>query len=126
MASVIENYSKFEVCTMVRFLQEEGASQGEIHRRLVSVYSQNVFSQMEVPVWCSKFKDGRTALNDDPQKHRGTPRTSHTDEYCVIVKGLIREDRKVKVREIAEVTGIAKSTVHEIISNLNFCKVSAL
>jgi hypothetical protein len=35
------------------------------------------------------------------------------------------EDRRVKVREIDEVTGIAKSTVHENISDLNFRKVSA-
>jgi hypothetical protein len=39
----------------------------------------------------------------------------NTDENCVIVKGLIREDR-VKVCEIAEVAGIAKTIVHEIIS----------
>jgi hypothetical protein len=44
---------------------------------------------------------------------------------CVIVKGLIGEDRRVEVHEIAEVTGIAKGTVHEIISDLNFHKVSA-
>jgi hypothetical protein len=76
-------------------------------------------------VWCSKFKDGQTSLNDDPQKHKGRPRTSHTDENCVIVDGLIRENRRVKVHEVAEVTGIAKSTIHEIISDLNFHKMSA-
>jgi ribosomal protein L13 len=38
---------------------------------------------------------------------------------------LIGEDQRVKLREIAEMTGIAKSTVHEIISDLNFHKVSA-
>jgi hypothetical protein len=75
-------------------------------------------------VWRNKFKDGGTALNDDPQKHRGRLKTSHTDENCVIVEGLIREGRRAKVREIVEVTGIAKSTVHEIISDLNFRKLS--
>jgi hypothetical protein len=45
MAGVIENYSKFEVRTVVRFLQAGGVSQSEIHRRLVSVYGQNVFGQ---------------------------------------------------------------------------------
>jgi hypothetical protein len=75
----------------------------------VNVYGQNVFS--------NKFKDGRTTLNDDPQKHRGRRRTSHTDENCVIVEGWIRVDRRVKVHEIAEVIGIAESTVHEIISD---------
>jgi hypothetical protein len=62
------------------------------------------------------------ALNDDPEKHRGRPKTSHTDENCVNVEGLIREDRRVKVRKIAE--GIAKSTVHKIISDFNFRTVS--
>jgi hypothetical protein len=33
---MIENYSKFEVCTVVRFLQAEGVGQSEIHGRLVS------------------------------------------------------------------------------------------
>jgi hypothetical protein len=89
---VIENYSKFEVHTVVRFLHVEGVSQSEIHCKLVSVYGQNVFSRKEVAVWCNKFKDGKTALNDDPQKHRGRPRTVHTDENCVTVEGLIRED----------------------------------
>jgi hypothetical protein len=92
MASVVKYYSKFEICTVVRFLQAEGVSQSKIHHRLVSVYNQNVFSLKEVSVWYNKFKDGQTALNDDPQKHRGRPRTSHTDENCVIVEGSKRED----------------------------------
>jgi DNA-binding IclR family transcriptional regulator len=41
------------------------------------------------------------------------------------VEGLMREDRRVKVREITEVTGIAKRTVHEIIPDLNLHKVTA-
>jgi hypothetical protein len=35
MASVIENYSKFEVNVMVRCLQAEGVSQSENHHILV-------------------------------------------------------------------------------------------
>jgi hypothetical protein len=52
-------------------------------------------------VWYNKFKDSRTALNDDPEKHRSRPWTSYSEEDCVIVEALIREGRKVKVREIA-------------------------
>jgi hypothetical protein len=55
---VIENYSKSEVCVVVRFLHAEGVSQSEIHRRLVSVYSEEVFSRKVLSVWCNKFKDG--------------------------------------------------------------------
>jgi hypothetical protein len=108
MAGAIENYSKFEVRAAVKFLQAEKVSRSEIYRRLVSVYGQNVFNRKEVSVRWSKFKDGQTALNDDPQKHIGISMTSHTDENGVTVEGLMREDRRVKVPEIAEVTGIAK------------------
>jgi hypothetical protein len=48
MAGVTENYSKFEVHAVVRFLQAEGVCQSESHCRLVSVYGQNVFSRKEV------------------------------------------------------------------------------
>jgi hypothetical protein len=89
----------FEDRAAIRFLHA-GVSQCEIHHGLVSVYGQNVFSQKEVSVRCSKFKDGRTAL-DDPHKHTGRPRTSHNDENYVIVESLTREHRRVKVCEIA-------------------------
>jgi hypothetical protein len=42
MAGVIENYSKFEACTMVRFLHSE------THCSLVSVYGQKAFSGKKV------------------------------------------------------------------------------
>jgi hypothetical protein len=44
MAGMIENYSKFEVRAVVRFLQAEGESHGKIHRWLASIYGHNVFS----------------------------------------------------------------------------------
>jgi DNA-binding NarL/FixJ family response regulator len=105
MAGVIKNYSKFEVRAVVRFVQ--GVSQSEIHRGLVSVYGQKVFS--------------RKTLNDDRQKHRSRPRASHTAENC----HCRRFDKGRSKSEIAEVTGIAKSTVHIIISDLNFRKMPA-
>jgi hypothetical protein len=65
----------------------------------VSVYGQNVFIREEVSVWYNKFKDGRTGLNDNPEEHGGRTKSSRSDENCVIVEGLIREDRRAKVRE---------------------------
>jgi hypothetical protein len=49
----------------------------------------------------------------------------HIYENCVIVEGLIKKDRRVKFREIAEVTDITKGVVHKVIIDLNFCKMSA-
>jgi hypothetical protein len=107
MGGVNENYSNFEVFT-VRFLEAEGVIEIDINRMLVSIYGQNVFSQKEVAVSYNKLKVGQVALNDDLEKHRGRLGTSHSDENCVTVKGLIREDERAKVLEIAEVAGFAK------------------
>jgi hypothetical protein len=38
---------------------------------------------------------------------------------------LIREDQRVRVHKIAESRGIAKSAIYEIVSDFNFCRVSA-
>jgi hypothetical protein len=43
MVSVTENYSKFEVHMVVRFLESEEMSQNEIYSRSVNLYNQNIF-----------------------------------------------------------------------------------
>jgi hypothetical protein len=60
MACEIENYSKFEVRTMISFLQAEKFER-----------ARSALSRTEVSLWRNAFKDGRTALNDDAEKHRG-------------------------------------------------------
>lgn len=129
MSCLVAEYAKFDVRAVIRFLQAEAVNQSEIHRRLQGVYGPNVLSRKDGHVWCHKFTDRRTDLKDDPEKKRGRPRTSHTDDNCSKVERLIKDDRRIKVREIAEVTGIptSKSTVYEIIRvcDLNFHKVSA-
>jgi hypothetical protein len=45
------------------------------------------------------------ALNDDSEKHRSRPRTSHTDENCVMAEGFIR-----KIKESKFVKRIAKNS----------------
>jgi hypothetical protein len=102
MAGVIKKYLKFRV--VVGFLQAEGVNQSDIHRRLlVCVFGQNLFSGKKDFVWRNKFEYGQKALNVDPEKHRGSPRTFTDDDY-VIVEGLKMEDLKMKVRKIAEET----------------------
>jgi hypothetical protein len=58
LAGVIENYSKFWVCAVLRFLQAETVGQSKIHHRIVSVYSNNIFSRKQVSGQCISFKDG--------------------------------------------------------------------
>lgn len=66
----------------------------------------------EVSVWCKKFKDGRMAFNDEPEKNRGISKSSHTDENCIILDLLIRVDLNMTVFESEEVIGIPESCVN--------------
>jgi hypothetical protein len=89
----------------------------------MSVYSQIVFGRKEVSLRCSKFKDGRTALSDDPEEHRGRSRTWHTDENGAILEGLVREDLRTKTHRKTVVlyfTSLGKENCSE--GNCTFVK----
>jgi hypothetical protein len=90
---------RFRSTRWSEFLQAEGVRQSEIHRHLGNVCGQVVFSRKEVPVWRNKFEDGRMTLGYDPEKHRGRPRTTHTDGNSSIIEGLLRKDGRVRLPE---------------------------
>jgi hypothetical protein len=58
----------------------------------------------------------RNMLNDNPEKQRGRPKTKHTDENCVIVEGLEREDRRVKDWELHSKNQLCRTT-HQLEGN---------
>jgi hypothetical protein len=93
------------------------------------LFTAKTFSAERISLSCAanlKMAERRFTMNTETQEaDKRRQRTSYTDENYVIVEHLLREDRRVKVREIAEVTDIAKSTVQEIISDLRMRKVSA-
>ena len=53
---------------MIRFLQSEGHSAAEIHRRMSAVYGPNFMSDKSLREWCRKFRDGRTDVHDEGVK----------------------------------------------------------
>jgi hypothetical protein len=46
------------------------------------VFTARRFSSERKCLLHNKCKDGRIVLNDDSEKHKGIPRTLHTDENC--------------------------------------------
>jgi hypothetical protein len=76
MAGVAHDCSKFEVLAVLTFLLAVVSESG-IHPGSVSVYGQKVFSRKGESVWCSIFKNGLTARNEDSEKNRADqgPRT---------------------------------------------------
>ena len=61
----------------------------------------------------AEFKCGRTSLKDDPSE--GRPKSATTPEITEQVHDMVLDDRRMKVREIVETTGISKEHVGYIL-----------
>jgi hypothetical protein len=70
---------------------------------------------------CKIYEGIRPALNDEPERHsRDRPNTSHNNENSVTVENLIREDRRVSIREevVQYFTFLATERIGKGVSNL--------
>jgi hypothetical protein len=54
----------------------------------------------------AEFKRGRTSLEDDPRE--GCPKSATPPEIIKQVHDMVLDDRRMKVREIAETVGVSK------------------
>ncbi|KAJ8940561.1 hypothetical protein NQ318_012960 [Aromia moschata] len=63
--------------------------------------------------WFKRFKEGRETIEDDSCP--GRPSTSKTDENIEKIGKSIPEDRRLSIRGLAEITGIDKECVRQIL-----------
>jgi len=95
-----------------------------MHTTMSAQYGNSVMSQRIVCEWIERFKNGRTSI-----KHgEGTGRqfTSITDADAERVYGMILQNRRVTVDEVAHQLQIICGSAYEIIHNrLAFHKVRA-
>ena len=73
----------------------------QIKDELDSVYGDSTPSFTTVTFWTAEFKRGREILGDDERSEH--PNTVTTDENIAKVHQMVLDDRRIKVREIAEV-----------------------
>jgi transposase len=75
---------------------------------LQQAYEKDCLSRTQCYEWYQRFKLGRTSIEDDPKS--GRPSTSTDDDHVETVRAVIRENRSLTVREVAEEVGICKSS----------------
>ncbi|KAJ8938927.1 hypothetical protein NQ318_011689 [Aromia moschata] len=103
----------------LKFLVKLGKTLTEAYAMLKEVYGNECLSRTQE--WFKGFKVGRETTEDDPRN--GQPSTSKTDEN---IGKLIREDRRLSIRGIAEITGIDKECVRQFLhESSNMRKVCA-
>lgn len=112
-----------ELRSVIKFCVGLGKSPVETLKLIRSSETMNSCSVPVVYKWHKRFRDGRKSTEDDPRE--GRP--------CVVkmtvkdkVKDMIRTDRRMTVRSIAQELGVSCSTVHDVLTKeLGMSKVSS-
>ena len=90
---------------IIKFLTKEGCKPSEICSRLKKQYGEKTLSNVSVFKWSSAFKKGREMVENEPYERQ--PRTSITNENRDRVHALIRENRRITVRELSGILNIS-------------------
>jgi DNA-binding Xre family transcriptional regulator len=92
---------------------KEGLTPNEIHSKFIKVYGDSYPLFSKIKKWDAEFKRGRTSLEDVPRE--GRPKSVTTPETIEQVHDMLLDERRMKVREIAETIGISKERVGHIL-----------
>ena len=64
MAAPIQSPAKWEVRSVIRFLNAKGERPAEIHKQIVAVCG-NFMNRQNVTKWCREFSEGRTDVHEE-------------------------------------------------------------
>ena len=110
--------------TNLKFLVRLGKSPTEAFKMLQLVYGDETMARSSVFEWHKRFRDGREEVEDAARS--GRPSTSRTEENVDRVRQMIRNDRRLTVRMIADSLSINRDCVWKIITeDLGMRKICA-
>jgi histone-lysine N-methyltransferase SETMAR len=95
---------KIECHGVIKLFVKEGLTPNEIYSKFIKFYGDFSPSFSTTKKWAAEYKRGRTSLEDDPRE--GRPKSATTPEIFEQVHDMLLDDRRMKMREIAETIGI--------------------
>ena len=98
----------------IKFCFKLGKTFTETFHMLQQAYGKDCLSRTQFHEWYQRLKSGRTSIEDDPKS--GRPSTSVDDDHEKVL-ALIRQNRRLTLREIAEEVGICKRLCHQILTD---------
>ncbi|GFO25724.1 histone-lysine N-methyltransferase SETMAR-like protein [Plakobranchus ocellatus] len=113
--------------SVIEFSAAEGCSAANIHARMKTVYGAMCILDRAVRKCMRIFKgeDPRETILHD-RKRSGRPLSTSVTAHREEVDCMIRVNRRVKQKEIADEVGISKERVHHIVTTVpGYRKVSA-
>ncbi|XP_025415968.1 protein GVQW3-like [Sipha flava] len=106
----------------LKFLVKLGKSATKSFNLLTEVYGDSVLSRPRVFEWYKRFREGSEEIEGNQRV--GRPCSSKTNDNISKINEIVRKDRRLSIRMIAEMVNIDKETVRQILHDeLNMKKV---
>ena len=104
---------KEEIRTVIKYFKIKGLTPAEIKTEFDVTLGDSSPSLTTVYKWAAEFKRGSTSTKDAPRS--GRPKTATSEDIVEKVRQVVLADRRLKLIEIAEVSGISKERAHHIL-----------
>ena len=97
----------------IKFCVKNEIKCNKVCEMLTTAYDESAMSKTRVYEWYKRFQDGCEDVEDDER-----PSTSTTHENVENVKEMVMNDRRITIREVADLVGILIGSCHEIFLNV--------
>lgn len=115
---------KEEQRVCVKFCVKLGEMFTETFQMLQVAFGDECLSRSRCHEWYKRFKEGRTSCEDDSRS--GRPSTSTDDDHVARLNSLVRSNRRLTIREMAEELNISFGSCQQILTeNLQMRRVAA-
>ena len=104
---------KHEQRINLKFLVKLKKTPNKCYKLLQEAYGDNSLSRAHVFEWCKRFSEGRESTEDEQRP--GRPVTVSTQETITKINQIVRADRRMSIRMIAEAVNADKETVRKIL-----------
>ena len=116
--------TRLEQRANIKFCVKLRKSATETFEMLQQAYGDDAMSRARCFEWHSRFKNGRTSLEDDERS--GRPSTSTSPEIVHEVERIVQEDRRTTISELADQLQVSFGSVQSILtSSLGMHRVAA-
>jgi histone-lysine N-methyltransferase SETMAR len=108
----------------IKFCQKLGETATETYEMLQQAFRGTALSRSKAFEWYSRFKNGRTSIDEYP--HTGRPSMTRTNVTVDRVNAVFRGNRRLTIREIADELNLSFGTCPAILTqDLGMRRVSA-
>ena len=108
------NMEQIGHCYVIQYFHLKGLSPSNIKAKLGFTLGESASSFTTIKYWVAEFKRGRTSCKDVHRSSR--PNEVTTTEMVKKIDKMVLDERRLKVRELADMVSFSKSAVHHILT----------